>query len=169
MGNYGGPGVGVSIMALFVSVFVLASCGGPSDVINPAVLTSPTLPSLPSIDSKLSGERFFSSKAKSSCSGDYGMFQAAGKARGPYPGTFTARGTVNGKLIFHESFKIRSGAKLLSGSADSQASGSPTFGCSKSGKLSFDFPILQYKENHSKVSGAGYAALSNGDFVEGFE
>lgn len=159
----------LSVTAFFAAVFVLAGCAGRSDVINSSVLTNPALPSPPGIDSKLSGERFSSSKAKSSCSGDYGMFQESGKARGPYPGTFTARGTVNGSLIFHENFKIRSGTKLISGSANSQASGTPTFGCSKSGKLSFDFPILQYKERHSKVSGAGYAALSSANFVEGFE
>jgi len=106
---------------------------------------------------------------RSSCSGDYGTFHASGKAQGPFQGTFTARGTVNGSLIFHENFKIRFGSKLISGTANSQASGTPTYGCSKSGKLSFDFPILQYKKRHSKVSGVGYAALSNAYFVEGFE
>jgi len=169
MWNNGGSGLSASVIAFFGAVFVLASCGGRSDIMSPSVLPSSTLRSPPGIDSKLSGERFSSSKAKSSCSSDFGMFRASGKARGPYPGTFTARGTVNSSLIFHENFEIRSGTKLISGSANSQASGSPTFGCSKSGKLSFDFPILQYKEHHSKVSGAGYAGLSNADFVEGFE
>ena len=168
MRNNGGSGVN-GVIALLAGGFMLASCAGRSDVMNPSVLTIPRLPSAPRLESKLSGERFSSSKAKSSCSADYGMFQASGKARGPYPGTFTARGTVNGSLIFHETFKIRSGTKLISGSAYSRASGSPTFGCSRSGELSFDFPILQYKERRSKRSGAGYAALSNADFVEGFE
>ncbi len=158
-----------SATAFSAAVVVLASCGGRSDIMNPAVSTSMTLPSPPGIDSRLSGERFSSSRVRSSCSGDYGMFRASGKARGPFQGTFTARGTVNGSLIFQENFKIWSGSKLISGTADSQASGTPTFGCSKNGKLSFDFPILQYKRRHSKVSGAGYAALSNAYFVEGFE
>lgn len=169
MWNYGRRSLRGIIIASFAAAVLLASCDGQSGIANSSMLTTPPLPPMLGVDSKLSGERFLPSKAKSSCSRDYGMFQASGKARGPFPGTFTARGTVNGALIFHETFKIRSGLKLISGSADSQASGSPTFGCSKSGKLSFDFPILNYREYHSKVSGVGYAALSNGYFTEGFE
>jgi hypothetical protein len=148
---------------------LLASCGAQSDIMNSPLRPSPALSLVQHIDSKLSGERFSSRKAHSSCSGYYGMFQASGKAHGPFPGTFTVRGTVSPPLIFRETFKLRSRSKFISGSADSQASGTPTYGCSRRGKLSFDFPILQYREHHSKASGTGHAALSNADFVEGFE
>lgn len=72
-------------------------------------------------------------------------------------------------VIFHEKFEIRSDTRSISGSAESQASGSSTSGCTKSGKLSFDFPILQYRAQHSKASGMGYAALSGAQFTQGFE
>jgi hypothetical protein len=156
-------------IVLFASVLALASCGGRSDIVNSGVATSPTLPSARSINSKLSGERFSSSNAKSSCSGSDGMFQVAGKARGPFMGTFTARGKVSGALVFHERFEIRSGARSISGSADSQASGTPTAGCSKRGRLSFDFPILQYRTRNSNAFGMGYAALSGANFLQSFE
>jgi hypothetical protein len=169
MRNNGGFGLSGSGIALFASVFVLASCGGRSDIMNSPVSTTPTLPSAWSIDSKLSGERFSSSKAKSSCSGNAGIFQVSGKARGPFPGTFTARGEVSGGLIFHERFEMRSGSRSISGSADSQASGTPSGGCSKSGKLSFDFPILQYRTHHPNASGMGHAALFGANFTQGFE
>jgi hypothetical protein len=158
-----------SRIALFASVLAFASCGGRSDIANSAVSTSPTLPSAWSIDSKLSGERFSSSSAKSSCSGSDGMFHVSGKARGPFTGTFTARGKVSGALVFHERFEIRSGSRSISGSADSQASGTPTSGCSKRGKLSFDFPILQYRTRNSNAFGMGYAVLSGANFLQGFE
>jgi hypothetical protein len=158
-----------SRIALFVSVFVLASCGGRNAIMNSPVSTTPTLPSAWSVDAKLSGERFSSSKAKSSCSGDTGVFHVSGKAQGPFRGTFDARGKVSGALIFHERFEIRSASRSISGSADSQASGTPTGGCSKSGKLSFDFPIMQYRTHHPNASGMGYAALSGANFAQGFE
>lgn len=167
MRNNGGFGLSGRGITLFALVFVLASCGGRSEMMNSPVST--TLPSAWSIDAKLSGERFSSSKAKSSCSGDAGTFQVSGKARGPFPGMFTARGKVSGALIFHERFEIRSGLRSISGSADSQASGTPTGGCSKRGKLSFDFPILQYRTHHQNISGMGYAALSGANFTQRFE
>ena len=169
MRNNGGFALSRSGIALFASVFVLASCGGRSDIMNSPVSTTPTLPSAWSIDSKLSGERFSSSKAKSSCSGNAGIFRVSGKARGPFPGTFTTRGKVRGGLIFHERFEIRSGSRSISGSADSQPSGTPSGGCSKSGKLSFDFPILQYRTHHPNASGMGHAALFGANFTQGFE
>jgi len=169
MRNNGGAGLSTSETALCAVVFLLASCGGRGDVMNSPVSTSAALPSAPGINAKLSGERFSSGKAKSSCSGSAGTFQGSGKARGPFPGTFTARGKLSSGLIYHENFEIRSGSRSISGSADSEASGTPAYGCSKSGKLSFDFPILRYREHHSKVSGYGYAALTGTQFVEGFE
>lgn len=169
MRDYSGFGLSRSGIALFASLFVLSSCGGLSGAINSPALTAPMSRYASSIDSKLSGERFSSSKAKSSCSGRPWTFQVSGKARGPLPGTFNARGTVSAALVFEEKFEIRSGSKSFSGSADSQASGTPTAGCSKSGQLSFYFPILQYKERHSKVSGMGHAALSGATFTQGFE
>lgn len=168
MRNDGWFALSGSGIALFTSVFVLASCGGRSDIVNSPASTTPTLPSW-SVNSKLSGERFSSSKAKSSCSGNAGNFQVSGKARGPSPGTFTARGKLSGGLIFHEKFEIRSGSRSISGSADSQASGTPSSGCSKSGKLSFDFPILQYRTHHPNASGMGHAALFGAHFTQAFE
>jgi hypothetical protein len=156
-------------IALFASVFVLASCGERSDVMNSPVSTTPTRPSVWSIDSRLSGERFSSAKATSSCSGSAGIFQVSGKARGPFPGTFTARGKLSDGLIFHERFEIRFGSGSISGSAGSAASGTPSAGCSKSGKLSFDFPILQYRTHHPKASGMGHASLFGANFTQGFE
>jgi len=157
-------------LALFTSVFVLASCGGvQSDLTNSAVSTAPTLLSALSVDLKLSGEQFSSSKAKSSCSSGGGTFQASGKAKGPFAGTFTVRGQVSEALIFREKFEIRSGSRSIYGTSYSEASGSPVSGCSKSGRLSFDFPILKYRERHPKGSGTGYAALSGANFTQGFE
>lgn len=156
-------------LCVFTIGIMLAGCGGRSDMMNSAALTSPALPLAQSVDSKLSGERFHSKKAHSHCSGYYGAFHASGTAEGPFPGTFTVRGTASGPLILLETFKIRSGSKSISGSADSQASGTPTYGCSRRGKLSFDFPILQYKEHRSNVAGSGYASLSGADFVQGFQ
>jgi len=170
MRNKGILGLSGIQLAFLASVFALASCGGvQSGIANSAIPATPALPSALRVDVKLSGERFSSSKAKSSCSGSAGTFQASGKAKGPFPGTFSARGQVSEGLIFHEKFEIRSGSVAIYGSAYSQASGSPTSGCSKSGKLSFDFPILQYRERHSKASGTGYAALSGANFGQGFE
>ncbi len=165
-GAFGLSGTGLVLCA---SVFVLASCDAASDMMNSPVSKDPTVPFARSPDSNLSGERFSSSKAKSSCSGDAGNFTVSGKARGPFPGMFTARGKVSGVLIFHERFEIRSGSISISGSADSQASGTPTSGCSKSGKLSFDFPILQYRMHHPRASGMGYAALSGANFTQDFK
>jgi hypothetical protein len=162
-----GSGSSVSDIALFASLLAFASCGEGNDITNSPMSSART--PVWSIGAKLFGERFSSNKAKSSCSGSPWTFQVAGKARGPFPGTFTARGTVSADLIFQEKFEIRSGAGSISGSAYSQASATPSAGCSKRGKLSFDFPILQYKEHHSKVSGMGDAALSGAIFIQGFE
>lgn len=167
MRSYGRSGLAVRWIVLFASMFAFASCGGGSDITNSPVSNART--SRWSIYAKLSGERFSSNKAKSSCSGSLWAFQVSGKARGPFPGTFTARGAVSTDLIFNEKFEIRSGSRLISGSAYSQASATPSAGCSKSGQLSFDFPILQYKVHHSKLSGMGYAALSGAAFLQGFE
>jgi hypothetical protein len=155
----------LSGITLLLLAFVLASCGERNDIMNSPVSTTPTPPSVWSIDSKLSGERFSSNKARSDCSGSAGPFQVSGKARGPFPGTFTARGNLRG-LIFHEKFEIRSGSRSVLGSAHSKASGTPSGGCSKSGKLSFDFPILRYRVHHS--SGMGYAHLFGVNFAQGF-
>lgn len=165
--SYGGSGLAVRGIALFASLFALASCGEGSGITKPPV--SNTLTSPWSIGSKLSGERFSSNKAKSSCSGSPWAFQVSGKVRGPFPGTFTARGTVSADLIFREKFEIRSASRSIYGSAYSQASATPSAGCSKSGQLSFDFPILQYKARHSKNTRMGYAALSGAAFIQGFE
>lgn len=168
MRSYRGFGLGVSGIAIFASLFAFASCGEGSDITNSHV-SGNTLTSPWSVDSKLSGERFSSNKAKSSCSGSPWTFQVSGKARGPFPGTFTARGTVSADLIFQEKFEIRSGSRSISGSSYSQASATPSAGCSKNGRLSFDFPILQYEAQHPKSSGNGYAALSGAAFIQGFE
>lgn len=166
MRRYGGSGLAVSGIALFVSLFA-TSCGDGSGITNPSVARTQTSPW--SVGSKLSGERFSSNRAKSSCSGSPWTFQVSGKARGPFPGTFTVQGTVSADLTFREKFEIRSGSRSIYGSAYSQASATPSGGCSKSGQLSFDFPILQYRPRHSKSPKMGYAALSGPAFIQGFE
>jgi hypothetical protein len=131
---------------------------------------------VPAAGSELSGEKFSSAKAASSCSSSSGSFEASGKASGPFPGTFTARGTVTvmvstGAFTYHEHFEIKSGSRAIVGLAKSQApsSGSPVFGCSRSGKMAFDAPIIQYRVKKSSARGSGSAGLSsNKKFDESF-
>lgn len=150
----------------FFAILLLASCGGRSDLTNSLAPANATLPSVLSAGSSLSGERFSSSKATSSCNASGGTFEVSGKAGGPFPGTFTAHGRMSEALIFHEKFAIRSGSSTITGSAESQASATPTGGCSNSGVLSFDFPILHYRGHDG--AGTGYAVLQGTKFLQAF-
>lgn len=129
-------------------------------------------------NSELSGETFSSARATSHCStgSKYsisGTFSASGKARGPFPGTFIARGQVNVSitmLSFSEHFRIRSGSQVIAGFASAPASsGSPTFACSKSSKLSFAVEQLLYRVKGAHAHGGAAADLSGRSFNEGFQ
>ena len=128
------------------------------------------------LGSKLAGETFSSSRATSSCSGNVGSFHASGKARGPFPGSFTARGTMTasaspGAFSYHERFTLKSGSASIAGSAEirSPDSGSPVFGCSKSGQMAFDAPIIFYRAKPLHAHGAGSAGLSGSTFDQDFQ
>jgi hypothetical protein len=127
-------------------------------------------------DSRMSNETFASKDASSSCTGQgsviTGSFHASGIASGPFPGTFTLRGHLSvglQSLDFHEHFRIVSGSHLISGSATiPDSSGSPVFGCSKRGVLSFYATNLTYETKKPHASGSGYASLSGKQFGETF-
>lgn len=165
MGDTGRVCLAGTATAVLGAIFLLAGCGA-RDGITSSLPAAPALERPASADSKLAGEEFSSDRARGSCSASPWSFHVSGKARGPFVGTFTARGELTPTLYFQETFQIRSGSKVTSGSAVSRASGTPSGGCSKSGKLGFDFPILQYRWRHSTAS--GYAALSGTRFVQHF-
>jgi hypothetical protein len=170
--------VGRHTFGICAAMAMLAGCAG-SQVPIGAPLIAPSASSVhPS--SELSGERLSSAKATSSCSSKYsfsitGSFHASGKARGPFSGKFTARGRVNvtfKTISFDEHFKIRSGSQTIAGFARfSNASGSPTFGCSKksNGKLSFSLSDLRYRVKHSHAHGSASSSLYRGSFSESFK
>jgi hypothetical protein len=155
------------------AVAMLAGCSGATTG------APPTLPNaLARPNSELSGETFSSAHATSACSTGSrysisGTFHASGKARGPLPGTFTARGQVKVSvttLSFSEHFRIRSGSQVIAGFARAPASsGSPTFGCSRSHKLSFAVEQLHYRVKRSHAPGGAAADLSGSSFSEGFQ
>ena len=164
--------------SLFATGVLIAGCGGPNPHINAPGSTSSIPSSLEAAHTRLSGEKFASSRATSKCSGDplTGTFRASGKARGPLPGTFTAHGNIvvsssGAEIAYNERFKIQSNSTTISGSARiiNGSSGSPVVGCSKNGKLSFDMPILQYRVKGSQQPGAGWSNFSGGVFTEAFQ
>ena len=149
-------------LVLCASVFVLASCDAASDMMNsPVSRGSEQCRSRGAPIRTYRANAFHPAKRSRVALVTRGTLQYLVRREGLSPELFTARGKVSGVLIFHERFEIRSGSISISGSADSQASGTPTSGCSKSGKLSFDFPISQYRMHHPRASGMGnHAALS---------
>jgi len=159
-------------LSVSVAAAMLSGCGGQRDMQQP-------LPNaLTRLNSELSNETFSSAHATSRCSSDStysisGTFSASGKARDPFPGTFTAHGQVNVSitmLSFSEHFRIRSGSQVIAGFASASAStGSPTFACSKSSKLSFAVEQLLYRVKGSHARGGAAADLSGRSFNEGFQ
>lgn len=77
----------------------------------------------------------------------------------------------SGLLTHHERFEIKSSSGAIDGSAElhQPSSGSPVYGCSKNGKMSFDNPILRYRVKKSHVQGSGSSSLSNGSFEQNVE
>jgi hypothetical protein len=162
-----------------LSAAVLVGCG----VDSAAIPSSPAMPghalSVARPSSPLAGETLSSAHATSECSSGSsysisGTFHVSGKARGPFPGTFTARGQVNVSirtLSFSEHFQIRSASRTISGSASAPpSSGSPTFACSKSGKLGFTVEQLVYRvKKVFRARGSAEADLSGGSFKESFQ
>lgn len=157
--------------------FILSACSAADQPIGSPRSADSFLSSIGPARAGLSGEKFTSSKVVSKCSAEplTGTFQASGKARGPFPGTFTARGEVKvvsgAVIVYHERFEIHSGSKTISGSAKTinGDSGSPVAGCSKTGQLSFDMPIIQYQVKQLHNHGSGWSNLSQAKFSEAFQ
>jgi hypothetical protein len=162
-----------SLAIAFVSVAVLGGC-------STAPIGAPPIASdgLARPTAGLRGERFSSTQATSQCSSGSrysisGTFHVSGKARGPFPGAFTARGQVKVSITtlkFSEHFQIRSGSQVIAGFASAPASsGSPTFACSIRHKLSFAVEQLLYRVKGSHAVGGAAADLSGRSFSEGFQ
>jgi hypothetical protein len=117
----------LSLFAVCATVaFALGSNGAQSattTVVAPSAnRAAPNPASLKPPGSPLSGEVLTARNVQvtPSCPNIYATFTVAGKARGPYPGTFTASGlwhSIVGKVAyFSESFTITSGTITISGS-----------------------------------------------------
>jgi len=160
-------------LSVSVSAAMLCGCSG-ATIGRPSVVPN----ALARPNSELSGETFSSARATSHCSSGSrysisGTFSASGKARGPLPGRFIAHGQVNVSITmlkFSEHFQIRSGSQVIAGFASAPASsGSPTFACSRSSKLSFAVEQLLYRVKGSHARGGAAADLSGRSFNEGFQ
>lgn len=168
-------------LGLCAAVGPLAGCGRAQQPITApnAVWPSSARPATAERpNATLSGEKFSADGASSTCSSKSsfsiaGTFHASGKARGPYPGKFTAHAKIKVTLTtlsFREEFQIRSGSQLISGVASIPSSfGSPTFACSKSGQLGFAVDDLRYRAKRLHAHGSGGASLYSGRFDESFQ
>jgi hypothetical protein len=121
-------------LSAYVVVVILAGCGGLAPFPNPEAQVP-----LGSMRSNSSfGNEVLTAVAKDHChTGPSGIsthchFKVSGKATGPYPGHFTAKGRYNGSLcycpwFFNESFTIRSGMSKISGAIFAKGYGSFVF------------------------------------------
>lgn len=125
-------------LGICAAAIILAGCGGATQFPNPVAqtsiggagtafrVTSPSFATAERVGSDSSSSERLIGTVKRRCHKEADninrrWFNASGKAAGPYPGTFTAKGQwwtqdVRGlDWRFHESFIIRSGTSTLSG------------------------------------------------------
>lgn len=124
--------LGFSRSALISSVAaaMLAGCAGSQPSIGGpgAMPQSSAIATQPGPGASSTTEFLYTRHVKSTCYGSsYGcncVFHTSGKASGPFPGTFTARGnwndTRNEPWEFSETFSIKSRGKVISGTISGQ-------------------------------------------------
>jgi hypothetical protein len=113
-----------SLTAIVIAAAVVAGCAGSQiGASQDAVGTlSHVVPAAPVDD--LNGETFSTKRVSANCEGSRSSFyfKAAGRATGPFPGSFRAFGLVASgagaeSSVLSEEFAIRSGSRTISGRA----------------------------------------------------
>ena len=177
---------GYRLPGIFAVAAPLLGCAGAHPAIIPPTGSDSAVTHSAPPTSILSGETFSSARVHRSCHWFASSieswtvkFRATGVADGSFPGTFTARGSINRTTqrsvthySFHESFDIVYGSKHLFGNATGGQNFSVTCDHSRPNQSGFSVSNASFKTRRGRAYGTTSSTLSGlggSSFSESFQ